>query len=294
MRLALLSDIHANLPALEAVITDMAQFNVDHVVVAGDSINWGPFSTQVIERIINERWAVIRGNHEMYLLEYQRENVPEHRQVWTLPPYHRATIPAYWQYVIGSLPDALTLYYPDLPPVQVAHAAPGNHFTGIYPQTPEHEIEAMLDGTEPRTVIVGHTHLPTHLQIGRWQVINPGAVGLPLNGVPGASYALLDGDADGWRPTFRHIEYDQTALLDEFERIEHVKHHGSTGYLAINEFRTARPLIVGYHSWMTAQNPHADRESIAFAEQYVESDLRWEYLHPLYRVNLPQTYDWKT
>ena len=52
-RLAVLADIHGNLPALKAVIDDMAQFEVDHVVVAGDSVNWGPFSCEVLELATN-------------------------------------------------------------------------------------------------------------------------------------------------------------------------------------------------------------------------------------------------
>ena len=69
--LAILADIHGNMPALEAVIQDLRQVAVDHVVVAGDCINWGPFSQEVVERIAREAWAVIRGNNEFYLLDYQ-------------------------------------------------------------------------------------------------------------------------------------------------------------------------------------------------------------------------------
>ena len=72
-RLAVLADIHGNLPALQAVIDDMAQFAVDQVVVAGDSINWGPFSREVLEVIRERRWPVIRGNNELYLLDYDTE-----------------------------------------------------------------------------------------------------------------------------------------------------------------------------------------------------------------------------
>jgi predicted phosphodiesterase len=68
-RLALLSDIHGNLPALEAVLDDLAPLGIDQVVVAGDVANIGPFSNEVFERIHRERWPVIRGNGEYYLTE---------------------------------------------------------------------------------------------------------------------------------------------------------------------------------------------------------------------------------
>jgi len=63
-KLTILSDIHANLPALEAVIEDLSQFKVDYVIVAGDVINLGPFTQQTVQRVIESKWAVIRGNLE--------------------------------------------------------------------------------------------------------------------------------------------------------------------------------------------------------------------------------------
>ena len=64
MRFAVLADIHGNLPALEAVLADLAQFEVEQVVVAGDLINWGPCSAAVVERVVAAGWAIVRGNNE--------------------------------------------------------------------------------------------------------------------------------------------------------------------------------------------------------------------------------------
>ena len=88
-RLAVLADIHGNLPALQAVIDDMAQYAVDHVVVAGDSVNWGPFSRQVLEIISERRWAVIRGNNAYYALDFGTCRAPEHWKSFTLPIFLR-------------------------------------------------------------------------------------------------------------------------------------------------------------------------------------------------------------
>jgi protein phosphatase len=73
-RIALLSDIHGNLPALERVIKDMRQFAPDHVVVAGDMVNWGSFSAEVMQIIHENRWTMIRGNNEYYCIN---PSVPE-------------------------------------------------------------------------------------------------------------------------------------------------------------------------------------------------------------------------
>ena len=65
-RLAVLADIHGNLPALQAVMVDMAQFQVDPVIVARDAVDWGPFSAQVVECIVKGNWAVVCGNNGLY------------------------------------------------------------------------------------------------------------------------------------------------------------------------------------------------------------------------------------
>src|SRR5688500_16051015 len=110
-RLAVLSDIHANLPALEAVIVDMAQFEVDQVIVAGDSISAGPYSPEVLEQITAQNWAIIRGNHEFYLLDYRTPREPASWAQYTMPRYLSQQLAGRWHNLIASLPDSLTLYY---------------------------------------------------------------------------------------------------------------------------------------------------------------------------------------
>jgi predicted phosphodiesterase len=287
VRLAVLSDIHGNLPALEAVLADMTTFDVDHVVVAGDSINWGPHSAEVIERIMQNRWAVIRGNHEFYMLEWERPEVPEYRRAWTLPRWLNETIPVYWRRIIASLPDTLALHYHGAPPVQVIHASPGDHWRGIYESTTDDEITAMLRDIEPETVIVGHTHLQMQRQSGRWQIVNPGSVGNPLNGIPGAYYMLLEGSEAGWTPVFRRVEYDRTPVYDAYERLGFVEKHGGTGLLMIEEIREARPLLWGYINWRGDHHPN-EPDSVALAEAFLSDPrARWDYLHPEYHLNLP-------
>ena len=85
MKVAALYDIHGNLPALEAVLADVQQHHVDQIVVAGDNINMGPFSVQVLERI--RGYAVIRGNHELYLLDHNTPRAPAHWRDYTQPPW---------------------------------------------------------------------------------------------------------------------------------------------------------------------------------------------------------------
>ena len=91
-RLAVLADIHSNLPALEAVLDDLKQFTVDRIIVAGDVVNWGAFSDWVMDRVADEECAVIRGNNELYLTEWQTPRMPESWKIFTLPPYTLAQL----------------------------------------------------------------------------------------------------------------------------------------------------------------------------------------------------------
>jgi predicted phosphodiesterase len=161
-RLAVLADIHGNLPALEAVLHDLSQFSVDHVIVAGDVIDRGPFSVQVLERVTREGWAMIRGNAELYLLDY---NTPRAPAEWSdptlfpmLPRLHRR-LNDRWLTAIGVWPDTLNLRFPDAPPVRVVHGSPRSVRELIYPISTEAEIKNMLADVKETTVITGHTHL---------------------------------------------------------------------------------------------------------------------------------------
>jgi predicted phosphodiesterase len=283
-RLAILSDIHANLPALEAVIADMGQFNVDHVVVAGDIINWGPFSVEVVERITSLGWGLIRGNHEYYLLDYDTSRAPDLWKTFDTPRWLNEQLGGRWKNVIAAWPESVSLRYPDAPLVRVVHATPRNIREGIYDLTPDDEAEAALDGVDESFVIFGHTHLRMNRQVGRWHLFNPGSVGTPLDARLGASYLILDGDAGGWHPTFHRVVYDPAPNFAAFEDRKIIDHLGSTGRLLIEEYKTARPYIYPFNEW--SRQHHSDEpRTVALAERFLaEVDDIDPYLPAAYQT----------
>ena len=164
-RLAVLADIHGNLPALQLVINDMQQFKIDQVVVAGDSINWGPFSRQVMEVIWQRRWPVIRGNNEFYLLDYQTERAPAHWARFTMPPYLHDHLGDNWVNDIAALPDTLQLRFRDAPPIRVCHGIPGDPWTAITPLSSAPQIRRWLRDTSERALIGAHSHIALCRQV---------------------------------------------------------------------------------------------------------------------------------
>jgi predicted phosphodiesterase len=267
-RLAVLSDIHANLRALEAVIEDMQPFKVDHVIVAGDVINWGPSSLEVVERITSLGWGIIRGNHEYYMLDYNTPRAPEAWKTFDTPRWLNEQLGGRWKNTIAAWPEALSLRYPDAPLVRVIHASPRDIRGGIYDLTPDAEVEAALDSVDEPFVVFGHTHLRMDRQVGRWHLFNPGAVGAPLDGKLGASYLILNGDENGWHPTFRRAAYDLDRVMEDFERVRIIDHLGSTGRLLMEEYKSARPYIYPFNEWSKVHAPN-EPKTVALAERFL-------------------------
>jgi predicted phosphodiesterase len=284
-RLAVLADIHANLPALDAIRRDLEREKIDRVVVAGDAINWGPSSAEVVDIITREGWAVIRGNNEFYLLDHNTPRAPE---AWSSPDFASLDwlsdrLRGERHAIVASWPDTLSLRFPDAPAVRVIHGSPRSHWEPIHRDTPDVDVATMLAGIEEQFVIAGHTHLTMDRAVDRWRILNPGSAGLPLEGRPGAEYMLLDGDPAGWRPEWRRVDYDPAPLFDAFERSGLVERAGPVGELMIEEFRTNRIQVHAFVFW---RNQHYPGQSFtpAMLAEFRQAD-RWEYTEPAYHVN---------
>lgn len=282
-RVAVLADIHGNLPALQAVLQDLAAFPVDQVVVAGDVINWGPFSPEVLEVVAREGWTVIRGNNEYYLLEYRTPRQPQHWSSFTLLPWLHAQLAPRWQARIATWPDELSLRFPDAPPIRVLHGQPGDPWRGIHPMLSDGEIAALLAPVAEPVVIGAHTHLAMSRRTARWHVLNPGSVGVPLDGDPSASYMILDGDTSGWHPTFRRVAYHAEPLFDAFERQEFVAQGGPVASLVVREFATARLWVLPYLRWRQSNAP-GEADSPELLAAFLARDV-WEYTPAEYHLN---------
>lgn len=282
-RLAVLADIHGNLPALQAVIVDMQQFAIDHVVVAGDVVNWGPFSAAVMEIVTREGWTVIRGNNEFYLLDYRTPRQPAHWRTYNLLPWLYAQLEGRWHHVIAGWPDEISLRFPDGPPVRVFHGMPGDPWRSLHWRMQDDELCQRLASVEETTVIAAHSHLALDRYAGRWHVLNPGSVGVPLTGAFHASYMLLDADGDGWRATLRQVPFDYTPLYMEYARQHFVEQYGVIAELVIREFRTARLQVHPFNHWWQARCP-AEIPSMELLRRFEQDDY-WAYVPAEYHLN---------
>lgn len=221
MRIAVLSDIHANLTALDAVLADMGP--VDAVWQLGDIVGYGPEPDAVVARLRDAGAIGVRGNHDAAACggpEIEWFN-PEARRAmeWTRRAISSATVE--W---LGTLPERRSEGVCDL--VHGSHREPLWEYV-----TSESVARANLGAlaADARIGLHGHTHMPVafvedggrlglvrgrpggSLELnGRRALVNPGSVGQPRDGDPDASYLIWDPDAD--RVTWHRVAYDVAAV----------------------------------------------------------------------------------
>ncbi len=285
--LAILSDIHGNLPALEAVVTDLQNFDVEHVIVPGDVINFGPFSRRVAELVIERGWSVIRGNNEYFLLDYKTPRAPA---AWDDPIQFAPTAWLVRQFNqklktrIAAWPDTINLRFADAPPIQVFHGTPDSPWKNIYWTFTDEEIANILSNVEADYVICGHSHLPMDRQAGRWRIFNPGSVGIPLDGIFSASYMILEGNERGWKPIFRRIPFDYRPIFEEFEKSGYNLECGPIGRLTEEVYKTARPLF-GFLQWRAVVKS-GEPVTEALLDEFLSHANWWEFADPAYHINM--------
>ncbi len=225
MRLAVLTDIHANRDALAAVLADAAQRGADRIAVLGDIVGYGPDPEWCVDRIrtLAEAGAlVVKGNHDHAIARNDQPMNASARAVidWTRP--RLTPEQAAW---LAALPMTLTV--DDL---QLVHASVNDPGDWIY-VTSDHKAMPSFRVSDARVILCGHVHVPALMSCDlsgavksqkipmgqpaplirsrRWLAV-VGSVGQPRDGVPQAGWALLDTDRN--ELTFRRVAYDTAAV----------------------------------------------------------------------------------
>lgn len=221
MRIAMLSDIHGNLHALDAVLADLAsQPATDQIWVLGDLCVLGAHPAECLARIrALPKVRVLLGNTDRKLFTGTR--FPSHRAKdeadlkdmlrwliardqtyhWTLAQLSFADYE-----FLANLPPEFDLHIPGYGWLLAFHGAPGHDEANLRPETPDDEVLDHFLDREARFGVGGHTHVPMDRDLGSWHIVNVGSVGLPK---------------DDWRPCYAIATFEDGRATIEFRRVEY-------------------------------------------------------------------------
>jgi putative phosphoesterase len=213
MRVAVLTDIHGNLPALEAVLAEVDEIGVDAIVLNGDHI-FGPMSGETLDRLaeLGDRAVWVHGNCEREVLSCldgtSDPDLPE--QVRAGTQYTAAQMTQRHREMITGLPLSVTLDVDGLGTVRFCHATTRDDEEMVLVDSPVERYRECFANTDEAVVVLGHTHMPFDRLADRRRFVNPGSVGLPY-GSDGALWALLGPGVD-----LRRTAYDVEAAAATF------------------------------------------------------------------------------
>jgi diadenosine tetraphosphatase ApaH/serine/threonine PP2A family protein phosphatase len=201
--LAVLYDIHANLPALEAVLADAEAAGANHYVLGGDYAGLGAWPNETLERLHALQPAEwIRGNWERWMgSPSEAVDVPFVRAAlaWVLDAVGGDAIAQ-----LAGLPETLSR-----DGILYSHASPVSDMLSFLPE-PADDEEDLIGGATERRLVFGHTHLQFRREgPGGVELVNPGSVGLPFDGDTRAAYGLVSDDGE---LELRRVEYDHEGV----------------------------------------------------------------------------------
>jgi predicted phosphodiesterase len=218
---AVFSDIHGNLLALDAVLADLARHSYDALVVAGDLLINGPHPVACLARLRALDAAVIYGNGEREIVAarprdlgwWARERLDAEALAYldALPFSHRITPPN------GTSPDD------DL---QIVHATPMSVTAVLVtqphpllpPVTPEEEAVALIGDARANLILSAHIHVATAGKVRGQRLATIGSTGFPFDGDPRSAYALVRWDGAAWQVEHQRVAYDREAMIRAVEQ----------------------------------------------------------------------------
>ena len=220
-QVAAIYDIHGNLPALEAVLSDLERIEPDLLIVGGDVVS-GPMPVEVLDRLVGLGKVVrfVRGNadrevisaYEMSPLEIEaRMDDP----VVRMSGWAAARLERRHRELLASFSERVVVDVEGIGEVLFCHATPRSDEEIITVLTPDDRLEEILLDIEQNLIVCGHVHTQYDRYLDGKRIVNAGSVGMPYQGEPvGAFWLLLGPDV-----AFRRCEYDLGRAVSEFRAI---------------------------------------------------------------------------
>ncbi|MEY6432810.1 metallophosphoesterase family protein [Thioalkalicoccus limnaeus] len=268
MKVAVLSDVQANQPALDAAADEILAWGPDLVVMAGDLINRGPSSRACLERFDALRqtsgWLPVNGNHEVWVLRCAERppTSPIDGQMRRFADWTCTQITPV-QHLLANWPDHLCFAGPGHRAwVHVAHGTLLGNRDGISASLPDAALAERVP-SELAVFVTAHTHKPLIRQFGGTLILNVGSVGSPFDGDPRGSYGRLEWRGGRWHAEICRFAYDRDQTDRDFHESGFLSEGGPLVRILYEEWRRAQLLMP---TWVEAYRDAVLAEKIGLDE----------------------------
>lgn len=211
MKIALLGDVHANLPALQTTLAHAQQQKIQAIWNIGDWVGYNPYPNQVIDTLRRAGAVSIVGNYDLKVLRFKKK-----KKTWKKSKHPLKYLAFKWAYqtlskknrrYLAALPRELVLRYKKNV-VLLTHGSPHSNNEGLSEETPARRLQELAQMSRANIIVSGHSHRPFARQINGVWFINTGSVGRPDDSDRRASYAVLTLKSNKVRVEHFRLEYD--------------------------------------------------------------------------------------
>ena len=209
MRVAVIADIHGNLPALEAVMQDIARNAPDTIIAAGDLALRGAHPRETLDLLRDRCSSLLMGNTDCYLAGNYLGGAYSDREHWKtdLLAWTREQLGTEWVASLGALPFSTRLSPRKGQDLFVFHANPRNLEDSLDPTLDESTLRGLFRHVDATACAFGHLHFPYRRRLGRMVIADVASVGIPRDGDLRSAYGLFTFTPRGWRVQIRRVRY---------------------------------------------------------------------------------------
>lgn len=281
MKIAFISDIHGNLPALEAVLDDIENEKVDLTVCGGDIVNPLPTSVEVWNILKDLEIPTLRGNHEDYFAAYYKPelNPLVASSLQFLPTQVAANhFGKESTLEVSNLPFDLLVPGPGGDDIYFCHASPLHNAKSFFFGIPD-EMAQSIRKVSSNTIVAGHIHEQYSREFEDKNLVIAGSVGIPHSRVPMAQYVIME-HHQKWTPRFKQIPFDHLNVVQTYQHTW-CKMGGPIAWLLLAELMTHHKMVAPFlHKLRIEGFPEQLKEWELKAQTYLKSHSCWEKVQP--------------
>lgn len=280
MRIAILSDIHGNNYAFEAVLENMKNKGIDGVIIAGDHFNDMPQPMEVYNNLAMMRAWVIKGNKEERVLNYHKGKFPEWNSylqmssfLWTYKQFNSKVLD-----YMEKLPEQIVIQLPMMDRIRVVHGSPFKIDELLYPDKDGDRIEKILSAIEEKVLIYGHIHTQWHKRIADKLIINPGSVGIGYNEKGFSEYSIIEWNSECWEVEECLVKYDKLELEQEFHRSGYLKEGGAFARAVLKSIKRNQDEFIDFINFAyRLAEERGYKGALVPNDIWMEADMSWTW-----------------